>query len=74
MKNLNSIVDKIEKHIDDKDKIREQALRFSRDIIIQCRKSIQQIHQKTMDDAEGYIKQGIERKINSRGKLLLRKH
>ena len=37
MKNLEKIVDKIEKNIDDKDKIREQALRASREIIIGCR-------------------------------------
>ena len=56
MKNLDSIVNKIEKHIDDKDKIREQALRFSRDIIINCRKSIQQIHLKEMKKAKENIK------------------
>jgi len=56
MKNLDSIVNKIEKHIDDKDKIREQALRFSRDIIINCRKSIQQIHLKEMKNAKENIK------------------
>ena len=32
MKNLDKIVDKIEKNIDDKDKIREQALKISREI------------------------------------------
>ena len=45
MKNLDKIVDKIEKSIDGKDKIREQALRSSREIIIGCRKAIQLIHQ-----------------------------
>jgi len=45
MKNLDKIVDKIEKSIDGKDKIREKALRSSRDIIINCRKAIQLIHQ-----------------------------
>jgi translin len=56
MKNLNNIVDKIEKSIDSKDKIREKALRFSREIIINCRKAIQCIHQNLMKDAKGNIK------------------
>ena len=56
MKNLEKIVDKIEKNIDDKDKIREQALRASRDIIIGCRKAIQYIHQDLMKDAKTNIK------------------
>jgi len=56
MKNLDKIVDKIEKNIDDKDKIREQALRTSREIIIGCRKAIQCIHQDLMKDARGNIK------------------
>jgi len=53
MKNLNKIINKIEKNIDDKDRIREQALRYSRDIIIGCRKAIQYIHRDLMKDA-GY--------------------
>ena len=56
MKNLDKIVDKIEKSIDDKDKIREQALRSSREIIIGCRKAIQLIHQSLMKDAISNIK------------------
>jgi len=56
MKNLDNIVDKIEKSIDDKDKIREKALRSSRDIIIGCRKAIQQIHQGLMKEANNNIK------------------
>jgi translin len=57
MKNLDKIVNKIEKSIDDKDKIREQALRSSREIIIGCRKAIQLIHQKKMKNASTNIKQ-----------------
>ncbi len=45
MKNLDKIVNKIEKNIDSKDKTREKALKFSREIIINCRKAIQKIHQ-----------------------------
>jgi len=56
MKNLDKIVDKIEKSIDDKDKIRERALRTSREIIIGCRKSIQSIHQNSMKPANDNIK------------------
>lgn len=56
MKNLNGIIEKIDKHINQKDKIREQALRSSRDIIIGCRKAIQSLHRELIKDAEGYIK------------------
>jgi len=56
MKNLGKIVDKIEKSIDDKDKIREKALRDSREIIINCRKAIQLIHQNQMKEAKSNIK------------------
>lgn len=55
MKNLDKIVNKIEKSIDDKDKIREKALRFSREIIIGCRKAIQLIHQEIMQEAKNNI-------------------
>jgi translin len=56
MKNLDKIVNKIEKNIDGKDRIREQALRSSREIIISCRKAIQSVHQKKMKDAQNNIK------------------
>ena len=55
MKNLDKIVNKIEKSIDDKDKVREKALRISREIIIGCRKAIQLIHQELMRDAKTNI-------------------
>ncbi len=57
MKNLNNIIKKIDKHIDKKDKIREQALKSSRDIIIGCRKAIQLIHRDSIPDAKNYIKE-----------------
>jgi len=57
MKNLDKIVDKIEKSIDDKDRVREKALRSSREIIIGCRKAIQLIHQTKMKNAKGNIKE-----------------
>jgi translin len=56
MKNLNKIINKIEKSIDDKDRVREKALRYSRDIIIGCRKAIQYIHRNLMKDAGNNIK------------------
>jgi len=56
MKNLEKIVEKIEKNIDDKDKVREQALRAAREIIIGCRKAIQCIHQSLMKEAKNNIK------------------
>jgi len=51
MKNLDRIVNKIEKHISEKDRVREQALRSSRDIIISCRKAIQLLHQNQLKKA-----------------------
>ena len=57
MKNLDNIIDKIEKSIDGKELVREKALRSSRDIIINCRKAIQHIHQEHMKDANNHIKQ-----------------
>lgn len=55
MKNLDKIVDKIEKNINGKDKAREHALKSSRDIIIGCRKAIQCIHQNLIKDAKKHI-------------------
>jgi translin len=56
MKNLDKIVDKIEKNIDSKDRVREQALRSSREIIIGCRKAIQNVHKDLLKDAKTEIK------------------
>jgi len=64
MKNLDKIVDKIEKSIDGKDKIREKALRSSREIIINCRKAIQLIHQKKMKNANTNIKQASTKLVD----------
>ncbi len=57
MKNLEGIIEKIDHHISQKEKIREDALKSSRDIIICCRKGIQQLHRDQLSEAEGYIKQ-----------------
>jgi translin len=56
MKNLDKIVNKIEKNIDSKDRVREQALRSSREIIIGCRKAIQNVHKDLLKDAKTEIK------------------
>jgi translin len=57
MKNLDGIIEKIDHHIGEKEKIREDTLKTSRDIIICCRKGIQQLHRGQMDEAEGFINQ-----------------
>jgi translin len=57
MKNLDGIIEKIGHHIGGKEKIREDALKTSRDIIICCRKGIQQLHRNQMDDANNFIQQ-----------------
>jgi translin len=49
--NLDNIIDKIEKEIDEKNKVKEHVLRLSRSIVINCRKSIQKMHQNQFDEA-----------------------
>jgi len=63
MKNLGGIIEKIDHHIGEKEKIREDALKTSRDIIICCRRGIQQLHRDEMDEAENYIKQASARLV-----------
>lgn len=57
MKNLDGIIEKIDQRISEKEKIREDALRYSRDIIIFCRKGIQQLHRNLPEAAEDFLKQ-----------------
>ena len=57
MKNLDNIIDKIDKHIDEKDKTREKALRSSREIIIRCRKAIQCLHRNQNEEADSFIQE-----------------
>jgi translin len=59
LKNLDDIIEKIDHHIGEKEKIREDALKTSRDIIICCRKGIQQLHRDQIDEAENFIKQAL---------------
>jgi len=57
MDNLDEIIDKIEKEIDEKNQVKEQVLHLSRSIVINCRKSIQKMHQNKFTDAEQLIKE-----------------
>jgi translin len=61
MKNLDGIIEKIDNHIGEKEKIREDALKASRDIIICCRRGIQQLHREQREEAEKYIAQASEK-------------
>ena len=54
MKNLDGIIEKIDHSIGEKEKVREDALRYSRDIIISCRKGIQQLHRNLPEGAESF--------------------
>jgi translin len=64
MNNLNGIIEKIDKHINQKDKVRENALKSSREIIIQCRKAIQFLHNDKMKEADNFIKQSSSKLSN----------
>jgi translin len=55
MKNLDGIVQKIDKYIDQKDHVREEALHSSRDIVIHCRKAIHCLHRMAWVDAETFM-------------------
>ncbi len=55
MNNLDTIIKKIDKHITEKDTTREHALRYSRDIIISCRKAIQYLHRNAFNEAYDLI-------------------
>jgi translin len=61
LKNLDGIIEKIDNCIGEKEKIREEALKASRDIIISCRRGIQQLHRGQMQEAEEYIHQASEK-------------
>lgn len=61
MKNLDGIIKKIDHQIGEKEKIREDALKASRDIIISCRRGIQQLHRDQISQADAYIQQASEK-------------
>ena len=48
MDNLDEIINKIETEIDEKNQVKEVVLRLSRSIVINCRKSIQKMHQNKL--------------------------
>ncbi len=56
MNNLDEIISKIEKQMDDKERTREIAIRYSRNIIITCRKSMQHLHQGHFREAEDMLR------------------
>jgi translin len=64
MKNLDGIIEKIDQRIGEKEKIREEALKTSRDIIISCRRGIQQLHRDQMPEAEEYIRQASAKLVH----------
>ncbi len=55
MRNLEEVISKIEKHITRKDEVREEALRLSRDVVLNCRKTIQRIHRGKLEEAEALL-------------------
>jgi len=57
MDNLETIIDKIEKEIDEKNQVKEDVLHLSRSIVINCRKAIQKMHQNKLVDAKKLIKE-----------------
>jgi translin len=60
MDNLEEIIDKIEKEIDEKNEVKEHVLHLSRSIVINCRKAIQKMHQDKTDEAKDLIKNTSE--------------
>jgi translin len=59
MNNLDGIIEKIDQRISEKEKVREDALRYARDIIIACRKGIQQLHRSLPEGAESFRTQAL---------------
>ncbi len=64
MKNLEKIIDKIDGHMGDKEKVRDEALRCSRDIITCCRRAIQRMHQSEMGKASDLIEEASKRIVS----------
>ena len=55
MQNLEEIIDVIEQEINEKNTVKELALRHSRSIVINCRKAIQRMHQNQFNQAKELI-------------------
>lgn len=59
MENLSSVIDKIKERLDEKELLRETALKSCRNIIRLCRKSIQKTYENSTNDAEKNMEQGL---------------
>ncbi len=59
MNNLEAIMEKIEKKLDEKDELREKALKISREIIRKSGESISSIHRGEIDAAKEGIKDAL---------------
>ena len=57
MKNLDKVADVIEKKLNEKDDLREEALKNCREIIRNSRKGIKSIHENKIEEAKEYIKE-----------------
>lgn len=60
MTNLDRIMDGIADQISEKEKVREEALHLSRDVVINCRKSIQQLHRSQAAEADALLSRSSE--------------
>ena len=56
MKNLEDVMKKIEQVLNEKDDLREKALKKCRDIIRECRKGIKKVHNEDIEGARKNIK------------------
>jgi len=56
MKNLDNVMKKIEQVLNEKDDLREKALKKCRDIIRECRKGIKKLHNEDVEEAKKNIK------------------
>jgi len=70
MNNLDGIIEKIERYINTKEKVREEAIRISRDITITCRRVIQLINRRVYKDVEGLLKE-TNRLVDELNKLTI---
>ncbi len=71
MRNLDTVVGKIEERINAVDEIREKSIKESREIIMDCRRGIQLLHRERDDEARRYIN-NASRKLKALYKLISR--
>jgi len=60
VKNLSFVIDKIEKNMDEKEKLREKSLRSCRSIVQLCRKAIQNMYNNSISSAEKNIEKAMK--------------